>query len=140
MKNLKNKKLKKCSINPMTGYSRDGYCRPIYGDYGSHLVCGLMDEKFLNYSTSMGNNLRSVVKKGDKWCLCQNRYYEAYMDKKAPKVILNATHKNIKSYVKKAILNSTKSKKNKKINKKINKKRKSIKIGKNGNIKKKVKL
>ena len=37
--NIKNKTLKICSLKPLTGYNRDGYCRPTIGDYGSHLIC-----------------------------------------------------------------------------------------------------
>ena len=40
-----------------------------------------------------GNNLYSVVKPGDKWCLCQDRYYEAFLNNKAPSIIKNATNK-----------------------------------------------
>ena len=96
MKNIKNKTLKICSLKPLTGYNRDGYCRPTIGDYGNHLVCAKMDKRFLNYSASRGNDLRSVVKEGDKWCICQDRYYEAYKAKKAPRVIKNATHIKVK--------------------------------------------
>ena len=60
MKNISNKTLKICSLKPLTGYKRDGYCRPIIGDYGSHLICAKMDKRFLDYSASRGNNLRSV--------------------------------------------------------------------------------
>ena len=100
MKNINNKTLKTCSLKPMTGFNRDSYCRPIIGDYGSHLVCAKMDKKFLNYTAKKGNNLYGVVKPGDKWCLCQDRYYEAYKAKKAPKVIENASSIKIKPYIK----------------------------------------
>ena len=83
-KNIKNNTLKKCSINPLTGYNRDGYCRTDAFDNGSHLVCAKMDKSFLNYTASKGNVLSSVVKPGDKWCICQDRYYEAYQNNKAP--------------------------------------------------------
>tara|TARA_B100000927_G_scaffold138725_2_gene111948 strand:+ start:807 stop:1424 length:618 start_codon:yes stop_codon:yes gene_type:complete len=99
MKNIKNKTLKICSLKPLTGYNRDGYCRPVIYDYGSHLVCAKMNKKFLDYSKSMGNNLNSVVKQGDNWCICQDRYYEAYKANKAPKVIKNATSIKLKPYI-----------------------------------------
>ena len=108
MKNINNKTLKTCSLKPVTGFNRDGYCRPIIGDYGSHLVCAKMDKKFLNYTAKKGNDLRSVVKPGDKWCLCQDRYYQAYKAKKAPKVIENASSIKIKPYIKNIIFKSKK--------------------------------
>ena len=102
-KNIYNTKLEICSTNPMTGYNRDGYCRPDENDYGSHLVCAKMNKKFLDFTESKNNNLRSVVKEGNNWCLCEDRYYEAKQANKAPKVIKNATHKNVKPYIRKKI-------------------------------------
>tara|TARA_A100001015_G_scaffold276084_1_gene333997 strand:- start:167 stop:874 length:708 start_codon:yes stop_codon:yes gene_type:complete len=104
LKNVYNKTLKKCSTKPLTGYNRDGYCRPDNNDYGSHLVCAKMDKPFLEYTASKGNDLSSVVKPGDNWCLCEDRYYEAYKKGKAPIVIHNATHKNLKGNIMKAVL------------------------------------
>ena len=124
MKNINNKKLKICSLNPKTGYMRDGYCRPIYSDLGKHLVCAKMNKEFLNYTAGRGNDLRSVVKEGENWCLCEDRYYQAYISGKSPQVIQEATHKNINNDVKKAILKTNK-KSSKKPKSKSTKKRKS---------------
>ncbi len=63
-----------------------------------------MDESFLNYTASKGNDLSSVVKPGDKWCICQDRYYEAYKNNKSPKIVYDSTHNFLKPYVKTAIL------------------------------------
>ena len=109
-KNLNNSTLKICSKKPLTGYMRDGYCKLNEFDSGNHLVCAKTNKKFLDFTKKRGNNLYSVVKPGDKWCLCQDRYYEAYKAKKAPKVIKNATHKNLKKYVVKAIKSKTRRK------------------------------
>ena len=117
-KNYFNKTLKKCSVNPMTGYNRDGYCRPDKRDYGKHLVCAKVNKKFLDYTAKKGNNLRSVVKEGDKWCLCVDRYLQSKTAKKAPKLIKKSTHRNAKKYIE--LQNGGKRKKRKK--KKKNKK------------------
>ena len=124
-KNIKNKTLKKCSMNPLTGYNRDGYCRTDSFDNGSHLVCAKMDESFMNYTASQGNDLSSVVKPGDQWCICQDRYYEAYQNNKAPKIVYDSTNKFLKAHVKKAILdgykkNTIRKRKTKKISSKRN--------------------
>ena len=111
-KNYFNKRLKKCSVNPMTGYNRDGYCRPDKRDYGKHLVCAKVNKKFLDYTAKKKNNLRSVVKEGDKWCLCVDRYLQAKTAKKAPKLIKKSTHRNAKKYIK--LQNGGKRKKTKK--------------------------
>ena len=129
MRNIKNKSLQPCSFNPITGFHRDGYCRPNKLDFGKHLVCARMNKKFLDYTEKRGNDLRSVVKEGEKWCLCENRYYEAYLARKHPEVDENATHKSISSKTKKAIL---------KTNKKSSKKRKSNKKRKKTNLNKKI--
>ena len=54
-----------------------------------------MDKNFLDFTASKNNDLRSVVKEGSNWCLCQDRYYEAYLENKQPKVIKNATSKKL---------------------------------------------
>lgn len=139
-KNINNKKLKICSTNPMTGYYRDGYCRSLNDDYGNHLVCAEMDKKFLDYTATKGNDLRRVVKEGEKWCLCQDRYMEAYENGKQPKVILNSTNKNIKQHIKKVIFKDKikrekREKKEKKIGKTEKKREKKRKNQKLENIK-----
>ena len=135
MKNIKNKQLQPCSFNPITGYMRDGYCRPIDVDFGKHLVCARMNKNFLDFTEKRGNDLRSVVKEGDKWCLCESRYYEAYLAGKHPKVDENATHKSISSKTKKAILKTNKKSSKRR---KFTKKRKSNKKRKKTNINKKI--
>ena len=107
-KNLLNKKLKPCSLNPLTGFERTGYCTTNQYDKGNHLVCAKMSKKFLKFTKKKGNNLYSVVKPRDKWCLCQDRYLEAFKKNKHPKVILDATNSKIKLKVKSAIKKSLK--------------------------------
>ena len=56
-KNIHNRKIKKCSTNPMTGYYRDGYCMTGPDDLGTHTVCAKMNPDFLKYTASKGNDL-----------------------------------------------------------------------------------
>ena len=109
-KNIYNKNLQICSTNPMTGYHRDGYCRPNINDRGKHLVCAKMDENFLEYTASQGNDLSSVVRPNQKWCLCQDRWKEAYIANKAPEVVKEATHLNAKSIFKKSLFKKKRTK------------------------------
>jgi hypothetical protein len=51
-----------------------------------------VDDEFLEFTKSKGNDL-SMLKSGDRWCLCANRWKEAYDEGVAPKVIKNATNK-----------------------------------------------
>jgi uncharacterized protein (DUF2237 family) len=90
--NILDEPLQICGKNPMTGYFRDGYCKTDSSDEGTHTVCSEVDDEFLEFTKSKGNDL-SFLKSGDRWCLCANRWKEAYDQGKAPKVIQNATNK-----------------------------------------------
>jgi len=89
--------LKICSTQPMTGYYRDGYCKNLPDDSGTHVVCAKMTNEFLEFTKSKGNNLSTPssnfpgLKEGDKWCLCALRWDEANKANKAPPVDLEAT-------------------------------------------------
>tara|TARA_B100000242_G_scaffold196183_1_gene141696 strand:+ start:52 stop:423 length:372 start_codon:yes stop_codon:yes gene_type:complete len=106
-KNIFGEPLMICSTTPTTGYFRDGFCRTINQDTGTHTVCAVMTEEFLEFSASKGNDLISPLpyykfpglKEGDKWCLCVSRWIEAQRVGKAPKLILEATHEKTLEYV-----------------------------------------
>ena len=59
-----------------------------------------MDNNFLKYSKSQGNDLITPMpqysfpglKEGDKWCICLNRWKQAKDDGLAPLVILESTN------------------------------------------------
>ncbi len=92
--------LQSCSTDPLTGFFRDGCCTTGPDDRGSHTVCAVMTDAFLNYSKSRGNDLSTPrpeygfpgLKTGDRWCLCVSRWREAYVANVAPEVFLGATH------------------------------------------------
>ena len=94
--NILNEPIQVCSTNPMTGFFRDGYCMTGPEDHGTHTVCAKMDEDFLNYTKDKGNDLSSVVKPGENWCLCEYRWNQAYKDGKSPFPISEATNKRTK--------------------------------------------
>ena len=104
MKNILNKPLKICSKKPLTGYTRRGYCDSKVDDFGKHYVCAKMDKQFLDYTASVGNDLRHVVKPGDRWCLCQGRYFQAHKSSRAPLVITSATSNKVDPIIKDIIL------------------------------------
>ena len=105
-KNVFGEPLQICCTKPMTGYFRDGLCRTISEDTGTHTVCAIMTKDFLEFSSLKGNDLVTPVpyyqfpglKEGDKWCLCVSRWIEAEKEGKAPKVILEATHEKTLEY------------------------------------------
>lgn len=115
-KNLKNKTLKKCSNK--TGFYRDGYCKTGDDDKGVHTVCAKMDDKFMKFTKSKGNNLYGVVKSGENWCLCQDRWEEANENNAAPDVIIDATNYKTKDSIKRKIFKKRITKKGGKIKKK----------------------
>lgn len=99
-KNVLGQPLQSCSVDPMTGFFRDGCCRSGAEDIGLHLVCSVMTDEFLAFSKSRGNDLTTPVpqfrfpglKAGDRWCLCVLRWKEAFEAGLAPKIVLESTH------------------------------------------------
>lgn len=105
--NIYGKKLKSCSFDPITGFTRNGYCESCLGDNGKHFVCVLLTDSFLNFSKNRGNNLRSIgLKSGNFWCICVFRWIEAYKydPNIAPKINLDATNINVSNFIPKNIL------------------------------------
>ena len=102
-KNVLDSELQDCGISPMTGFYRDGCCNTGPGDVGTHTVCAIMTDEFLEYSKSKGNDLITPrpefdfpgLKAGDAWCLCALRWEEARQAGCAPRVKLTST--NIKT-------------------------------------------
>ena len=102
-KNVLDSELQDCGIDPMTGFYRDGCCNTGTGDVGTHTVCAIMTDDFLEYSKSKGNDLITPrpefdfpgLKPGDAWCLCALRWEEARQAGCAPRVKLTST--NIKT-------------------------------------------
>ncbi len=105
-RNVLGELLEICSINPMTGFYRDGCCNTEREDIGSHTVCVVMTAAFLEFSKSRGNDLSTPVpefgfaglKPGDRWCLCAPRWQEAFEANQAPRVVLRATHEGALAY------------------------------------------
>jgi len=99
-KNVLGTDLIPCSTDPMTGFYRDGCCNTGAEDLGVHSVCVRMTEEFLAFSSSKGNDLSTPqpsigfagLQPGDHWCLCADRWREAFEAGSAPQVVLEATH------------------------------------------------
>ena len=98
--NVFNEPLEVYGKDPVTGYFRDGCCNTNDQDRGSHTVCAVVTEEFLEYSREQGNDLITPrpefgfpgLKPGDRWCLCASRWSEAERHGAAPRVYLRATH------------------------------------------------
>jgi uncharacterized protein len=99
-KNVLGTDLQMCSLDPPTGFFRDGCCRSGADDQGLHLVCAEMTQEFLEFSREAGNDLIAAVpafgfpglKPGDRWCLCVQRWKQAFEAGIAPRIVLESTH------------------------------------------------
>jgi uncharacterized protein (DUF2237 family) len=111
-KNVLGGDLQACSMNPVTGFFRDGCCHTSKDDTGMHTVCAVMTEDFLVYSRSMGNDLTTPrlefqfpgLKAGDRWCLCLGRWVEALAAGFAPPVVLEAIHTSACEFIDREVL------------------------------------
>ena len=100
-KNVFDEIIEECCSDPITGFYRDGFCNTDDRDVGIHTVCAYMTEDFLGFSKQKGNDLSTPrpefsfpgLKEGDSWCLCAERWKEAYESGKAPRIYLRKTHK-----------------------------------------------
>ncbi|NBV00846.1 MAG: DUF2237 domain-containing protein [Burkholderiaceae bacterium] len=99
-RNVLGEPLSPCSFEPLTGFYRDGCCKTGPDDVGSHLVCAIMSDEFLQFSYQRGNDLITPrpewrfpgLQAGDQWCLCLSRWLEALEAGCAPKIKLESTH------------------------------------------------
>jgi len=99
-RNVLGGELKPCSMDPVTGFFRNGCCETGPHDFGMHTVCAVMTAEFLAFSKSVGNDLSTPrpdlgfagLNPGDRWCLCAPRWKEALDAEAAPKVVLESTH------------------------------------------------
>jgi uncharacterized protein len=97
-KNVLGTELQPCSVDPLTGFFRDGCCNTGADDLGAHVVCAEMTADFLEFSRLVGNDLStpqpgfSGLEPGDRWCLCASRWKEALDAGMPPRVVLESTH------------------------------------------------
>jgi uncharacterized protein len=91
--------LEGCSVDPLTGWFRDGSCRTGPDDLGSHTICAVMTAEFLEHQRSIGNDLVTPrpefrfpgLAPGDRWCVTAPNWLRAHRDGSAAPVVLAAT-------------------------------------------------
>ena len=99
-RNVLGGELQPCSLDPATGFFRNGCCETSHEDVGMHTVCAVMTAEFLAFSRAAGIELSTPLleaafpgrKPGDRWCLCAPRWKEALDAGAAPQVVLESTH------------------------------------------------
>lgn len=104
--------LQVCCLDPLTGFYRTGRCSTGAEDSGCHAVCIEVTAEFLDFSRAVGNDLSTPVpafafpglNPGDRWCLCAERWKEAWDAGVAPRVHLAATHEAALRYISRSVL------------------------------------
>ena len=79
--NIKGTKLQECSVEPLTGWFRDGCCNTDERDQGSHTVCAIVTDEFLEFALSQGNDLITPapqfgfpgLKSENRWTITKER-------------------------------------------------------------------
>ena len=94
-------------MDPLTGFYRNGCCDTGGEDEGLHLVCTQVTREFLIYSATHGNDLSTPfpmygfpgLKPGDRWCVCVQRWKEAFDAGVVGPVVLESTHVSTLEFV-----------------------------------------
>jgi uncharacterized protein (DUF2237 family) len=98
--NVLGEPLAQCSLDPVTGFFRDGCCRTGPEDLGSHSICAVVSAEFLEHQRSIGNDLITPMpqfhfpglRPGDRWCVTAINWLRAYQEDAAAYVVLASTH------------------------------------------------
>ena len=99
-KNVLGEELESCSVNPLTGWFRDGCCNTNKADRGVHTVCARVNTKFLEWAKEAGNDLITPhtefgfpgLKDGDCWCVCAETYAQSINAGTACRIYLKKTN------------------------------------------------
>lgn len=102
-RNVLGGELEPCSVDPLTGWFRDGSCRTGPDDRGSHTICAVVSEDFLAHQRRIGNDLTTPMPQyrfpglvpGDRWCVTAPNWLRAHMDGAAAPVVLASTHERV---------------------------------------------
>lgn len=99
-RNVNGEPLEVCSLEPLTGFYRDGFTTTGPDDLGSHTVCTVVTAEFLEHQRAVGNDLSTPapqygfpgLRPGDRWAVCAGRWLQSFdAGVKAP-VVLGATN------------------------------------------------
>jgi uncharacterized protein (DUF2237 family) len=98
--NVLGDELDPCSLDPLTGWFRDGSCATSPEDRGSHTICAVMTREFLEHQRSIGNDLTTPMPRfrfpglvpGDRWCVTAANWLRAHRDGASAPVVLASTH------------------------------------------------
>jgi uncharacterized protein (DUF2237 family) len=111
-KNVLGEDLEPCSSEPLTGFYRDGCCTSGHEDIGSHTICAVVTEEFLEHQRRIGNDLVTPMPAygfpglvpGDRWCVTALNWLRAYRDGAACFVVLASTNEAVLEWVPRSAL------------------------------------
>lgn len=99
-RNVLGGELEGCSVDPVTGWFRDGSCATSPEDIGGHTICAVVTREFLEHQLAIGNDLVTPapvfrfpgLAPGDRWCVTAVNWLRAHRDGAAAPVVLASTH------------------------------------------------
>lgn len=97
-------------MDPVTGWFRDGSCATDSRDLGSHTICAVMTDQFLEHQVLIGNDLTTPAPgfpglvPGDRWCVTARNWMRAHLDGTAAPVVLASTNEAVLGIVSLEIL------------------------------------
>ncbi len=102
-RNVLGGELEPCSLDPLTGFFRDGCCSTGPEDLGSHTICAVVTAEFLEHQRNIGNDLSTPMPMhrfpglhpGDRWCVTAVNWLRAHMDGAAAHVVLASTNERV---------------------------------------------
>ncbi len=106
-RNVLGESLEVCSLEPLTGFYRDGFCNTGPDDVGSHTVCAVVTADFLAHQALIGNDLSTPMPQygfpglqpGDQWGVCAGRWLQSFEAGVAAPVVLRATNEAALQFV-----------------------------------------
>jgi uncharacterized protein (DUF2237 family) len=92
--------LEECGTDPLTGFYRDGCCTSGPEDRGSHTICAVVTEDFLEHQRRIGNDLSTPMPRfgfpglvpGARWCVTAVNWLRAHEDGAGAFVVLASTN------------------------------------------------
>ncbi len=102
-RNVLGGELEPCSIEPMTGFFRDGCCHTGGQTQAMHTICAVLSTEFLAHQVSIGNDLSTPrpafgfpgLHPGDRWCVTAHNWARAHEDGAAAPVVLASTNERV---------------------------------------------
>lgn len=106
-KNVLGTPLKPCSMEPLTGFYRNGCCDTGADDMGLHTICVQVTAEFLAFSKEAGNDLSTPnpmygfpgLRPGNRWCVCVTRWKDAFEAGVIAPIVLEASHMSVLEFV-----------------------------------------